>query len=120
MIHDPATAGPHRPADPTPDRKAGSVRRTSSIDTSRPFGMTGEMVMDHDPLDYIDPLGQDYFNPGAWAAGIEHGIKSAVESAGNEAEQFVHKLQATLEPAGSSAAGNLAQFGGCALAQILQ
>src|SRR5580658_611583 len=53
MIHDPATAGPHRPADPTPDRRPGSVRRTSSIDTSRPFGMTGEMVMDGRARDLV-------------------------------------------------------------------
>jgi len=46
MIHDPTTTGPHHAADPTPDRTPGSVRRTSSIDTSRPFGMAGEMVMD--------------------------------------------------------------------------
>jgi hypothetical protein len=46
MIHDPATTGPHHAADPTPDRTPGSIRRTSSIDTSRPFGMAGEMVMD--------------------------------------------------------------------------
>jgi len=53
MIHDPATRGPHRAAEGTPDRMPGSVRRTSTIDTSRPGGMAGEMLMDGRARDVV-------------------------------------------------------------------
>jgi len=37
----PELAGPHRPVTSTPDRQAGWIRRTSSIDTHRPDGLSG-------------------------------------------------------------------------------
>lgn len=42
---DPSAAGPHRPAGGTPPRRLGSVRRTTSIDTHRPDGPGGRMVV---------------------------------------------------------------------------
>jgi Protein of unknown function (DUF2889) len=42
----PLVAGPHAPAIATPPRLAGSVRRTTSIDTVRPDGPDGELVVD--------------------------------------------------------------------------
>jgi len=53
MIHDPTTRGPHRAADRTPDRALGSVRRTTTIDTSRPSGIAGEMLMDGRARDLV-------------------------------------------------------------------
>ena len=41
----PEAAGPHDPAPTTPTRSAGSVRRTSSIDSSRPDGLGGDLVV---------------------------------------------------------------------------
>ena len=45
MLLLPEAAGPHDPVRITPARSAGSVRRTSSIDTSRPDGIRGDLVM---------------------------------------------------------------------------
>jgi hypothetical protein len=45
MVLLPEAAGPHDPATTTPSRLPGSIRRTSSIDTSRPDGIGGDMVM---------------------------------------------------------------------------
>ena len=42
---DPASAGPHDPVGSAPDRRPGTVRRTSTIDTTRTEGLTGPMVM---------------------------------------------------------------------------
>jgi hypothetical protein len=39
-------AGPHAPATSTPPRRPGSVRRTTSIDTVRPEGPRGTLVVD--------------------------------------------------------------------------
>jgi hypothetical protein len=39
-------AGPHDPARGTPVRVEGSIRRTSTIDTSRPEGLLGVLVLD--------------------------------------------------------------------------
>ena len=41
----PEAAGPHDPAPTTPVRRAGSIRRTSSIDSSRPDGLGGDVVV---------------------------------------------------------------------------
>jgi Protein of unknown function (DUF2889) len=41
----PEAAGPHNPVVESPERLPGSVRRTSSIDTSRPDGIAGELVV---------------------------------------------------------------------------
>lgn len=46
MLQDPATAGPHHPRPPAPARAAGSLRRTSTIDTHRPDGLMGPAVID--------------------------------------------------------------------------
>lgn len=46
MLQDPATAGPHDPRTPAPPRSTGSVRRTSTIDTHRPDGLTGPSLID--------------------------------------------------------------------------
>jgi len=42
IIPDPTVAGPQQPVDPSPPRRAGSVRRTSTIDTFRPHGFDAE------------------------------------------------------------------------------
>jgi DUF2889 family protein len=42
---DPASAGPHDPVASTPDRRPASIRRTSTIDTTRTEGLLGPMVM---------------------------------------------------------------------------
>ncbi|HET6665385.1 MAG TPA: DUF2889 domain-containing protein [Acidimicrobiales bacterium] len=42
----PLVAGPHAPATSTPPRSPGSVRRTTSIDTVRPDGPHGALVVD--------------------------------------------------------------------------
>jgi hypothetical protein len=42
----PLVAGPHAPARSTPPRSPGSVRRTTSIDTVRPDGPHGALVVD--------------------------------------------------------------------------
>ena len=46
IIHDASVAGPHNPVVPAPPRAAGSVRRTSTIDTSRPEGILGPPDID--------------------------------------------------------------------------
>ncbi len=45
MLLIPEAAGPHEPVRDTPDRRPGSVRRTSNIDTWRPDGPAGELVL---------------------------------------------------------------------------
>lgn len=45
-LHLPETAGPQNPATSTPSREPGSLRRTSTIDTARPDGLLGRMVME--------------------------------------------------------------------------
>ena len=46
MTSPPLVAGPHAPAVATPPRPPGSVRRTTSIDTVRPDGPDGQLVVD--------------------------------------------------------------------------
>ena len=46
IIHDDSVAGPHHPVSPAPARRPGSVRRTSTIDTSRPDGIMGPPDID--------------------------------------------------------------------------
>ncbi|MFA5883379.1 MAG: DUF2889 domain-containing protein [Acidimicrobiia bacterium] len=46
IIHDASVAGPHNPVLPAPSRTPGSVRRTSTIDTSRPAGIMGPPDID--------------------------------------------------------------------------
>ncbi|HLN18416.1 MAG TPA: DUF2889 domain-containing protein [Acidimicrobiales bacterium] len=46
MLLLPELAGPHDPTTTTPPRLPGSVRRTSSIDISRPFGILGDLVVE--------------------------------------------------------------------------
>jgi hypothetical protein len=41
----PEAAGPHHPVTGTPDRRPGSVRRTSNIDSTRPDGLAGDLVL---------------------------------------------------------------------------
>ncbi len=45
MLLLPEAAGPHSPVRTTVARRPGSVRRTSSIDTARPHGLLGELVV---------------------------------------------------------------------------
>jgi len=45
-VHDLDARGPHNPVGSAPARVPGSIRRTSTIDTTRPDGVTGRMVMD--------------------------------------------------------------------------
>jgi hypothetical protein len=63
----PLVARPHAPALATPPRPPGSVRRTTSIDTVRPDGPDGELVVDArgrdlrtgpDGVDRVDVLGE--------------------------------------------------------------
>ena len=42
----PEAAGPHDPVVVTGPRPAGSIRRTSNIDTTRPNGLRGDAVID--------------------------------------------------------------------------
>jgi Protein of unknown function (DUF2889) len=60
-------AGPHAPATSTPPRRPGSVRRTTSIDTVRPEGPRGTLVVDargcdlrtdRDDADVAEALGE--------------------------------------------------------------
>lgn len=46
ILHDDSVAGPHNPRPPAPPRLPGSVRRTSTIDTSRPEGILGPPDID--------------------------------------------------------------------------
>lgn len=46
MLFIPEAAGPHDPVAATPPRRPGSVRRTSSIDTTRPDGFEGAAAVD--------------------------------------------------------------------------
>ena len=46
MLRLPEAAGPSDPARSTPARQPGSVRRTSSIDTSRPDGLRSDLMVD--------------------------------------------------------------------------
>jgi hypothetical protein len=46
MLVLPEAAGPSDPALATPARQLGSIRRTSSIDTSRPGGLHGDLLVD--------------------------------------------------------------------------
>jgi Protein of unknown function (DUF2889) len=41
----PEAAGPQRPVPGTPERRPGSVRRTSNIDSTRPQGLAGDLVL---------------------------------------------------------------------------
>jgi hypothetical protein len=41
----PEASGPHRPVEGTPIRRPGSVRRTSNIDSVRPGGLDGDLVL---------------------------------------------------------------------------
>jgi hypothetical protein len=45
-LHNLSARGPHDPVASTPARAPRSIRRTSSIDTTRPDGVTGRMVME--------------------------------------------------------------------------
>ncbi len=45
MLLIPEAAGPHEPVEDTPERRPGSVRRTSNIDTARPHGLAGDLVV---------------------------------------------------------------------------
>jgi len=45
MLFLPEASGPARPVPTTVDRSPGSVRRTSSIDTARPDGLLGDLVV---------------------------------------------------------------------------
>ena len=45
MLLLPEAAGPMDPAGSTPDRRPGSIRRTSKIDTARPDGLRGDLVV---------------------------------------------------------------------------
>jgi hypothetical protein len=45
MLLLPEAAGPMDPAGSTPDRRPGSIRRTSNIDTARPDGLRGDLVV---------------------------------------------------------------------------
>lgn len=67
MTGPPLVAGPHAPATATPPRALGSVRRTTSIDTVRPDGPDGELVVDArgrdlrtgpDGVDQVEVLGE--------------------------------------------------------------
>ncbi len=42
----PEAAGPHDPVTNTPPRRPGSVRRTSSIDSARPFGLRADVLVE--------------------------------------------------------------------------
>jgi Protein of unknown function (DUF2889) len=44
-ISTPAQAGPQNPVGSAPDRRPGSVRRTTTIDTTRPEGLEGPLTM---------------------------------------------------------------------------
>ena len=46
LIPDPSVYGPARPTTPAPARPAGSVRRTTTIDTHRPEGLLGPPVVE--------------------------------------------------------------------------
>jgi hypothetical protein len=57
MLRLPEAAGPSDPARSTPARQPGSVRRTSSIDTSRPDGLRSDLVVDARARDLSTGLG---------------------------------------------------------------
>jgi Protein of unknown function (DUF2889) len=73
----PLVAGPHAPATSTPPRSPGSVRRTTSIDTVRPDGPHGALVVDargrdvaagRDDADHANVLGEVALTLGLGAA----------------------------------------------------
>jgi hypothetical protein len=53
MVLDPAVQGPHRPVAGPPGRVPGSVRRTSSIDTTRPDGLGGRLQIEGRARDLV-------------------------------------------------------------------
>jgi hypothetical protein len=58
-LTDPASAGPHDPVASTPDRQPASVRRTSTIDTTRTEGLLGPIVMHGTARDLLTTAGGD-------------------------------------------------------------
>ncbi len=52
-LHNLSVRGPHDPVPSTPSRVAGSIRRTSSIDTTRPDGIAGQMIMEGRARDIV-------------------------------------------------------------------
>ena len=49
-------AGPRDPATTTPPRRAGSIRRTSTVDMLRPDGWTGELLLHGRARDLLTPV----------------------------------------------------------------
>ena len=49
----PKIAGPHNPLPVTPPRPPGSIRRTSTIDTARPEGSRGALMVDARARDLV-------------------------------------------------------------------
>ncbi len=52
----PHIAGPHNPLPVTPPRPLGSIRRSSTIDTARPEGSTGALMVDARARDLVTHL----------------------------------------------------------------
>lgn len=56
-VTDTAVAGPRDPAAATPPRRAGSIRRTSTVDTLRPDGWTGDLLLEGRARDLLTTPG---------------------------------------------------------------
>ncbi|WP_426573735.1 DUF2889 domain-containing protein [Aquihabitans sp. McL0605] len=57
MLILPDRAGPHDPLPASPARRAGSVRRTSSIDSTRPDGLLADVRIEARARDLVTPVG---------------------------------------------------------------
>jgi hypothetical protein len=67
----PDQAGPHDPLSVTPPRRPGSVRRTSSIDSTRPHGVGGNVCVDARARDLRTPRVADGASTGVGRGAVE-------------------------------------------------
>ena len=81
-LHNLDARGPHDPVASTPSRVPGSIRRTSSIDTTRPDGITGQMVMDGRARDVLTRADGEAVKVGA------ANVLATVDGASRELQTF--------------------------------
>ncbi|MEX0666003.1 MAG: DUF2889 domain-containing protein [Acidimicrobiia bacterium] len=81
-LHNLDARGPHDPVASTPRRAPGSIRRTSSIDTTRPDGIGGQMVMDGRARDVFTPVDGEAVTIGA------ADVLATVDGASRELQAF--------------------------------
>jgi hypothetical protein len=93
-------SGPHRPVTGTPGRRPGSVRRTSTIDTSRPGGLFATAIVRGSARDLM--TGVDGGARVVASAGLEAAVEPSTKSLESLVVQPAHRELAAL--VGSSVA----------------